>query len=53
MRERHDKHVDLVCINQGLTFDRSAMSTFMLQVFAAWAELESSIKSERIRAGWP
>lgn len=49
--ELHERDVKLCCINQGLTFDRSAMSTFMLQVFAALAELESSIKSERIKAG--
>jgi DNA invertase Pin-like site-specific DNA recombinase len=47
----HKHNVKLVCINQGLTFDRSAMSSFMLAVFAALAELESSIKSERIKAG--
>jgi DNA invertase Pin-like site-specific DNA recombinase len=46
-----DRNIRLICVNQGLTFDRSAMSQFMLHVFAALAELESSIKSERIKAG--
>lgn len=49
--ELHAHNVKLVVINQGLTFDKSAMSQFMLAVFAALGELESSIKSERIKAG--
>lgn len=51
IRELTDKGCTLTCVSQGLTFDRSAMSTFMLQVFAALAELDSNIKSERIKNG--
>lgn len=44
-------HVDVHVTMQGLTFDRSPYSTFLIQLFAALAELESNHASERIRAG--
>lgn len=43
--------VTLTVTNQGLTFDRGAMSQFMPAVFAALAQLESDIRSERVKAG--
>ena len=48
--ELHEPGVKLVCVNQGLTFDESATSQFMLAVFGALASVESDIKSERIKA---
>lgn len=36
---------------QGLSFDQSPFSTFLIQLFASLAELESNHASERIRAG--
>ena len=43
--------VKIVVTTQGLTFDDSPYSTFLLQLFAALAELESNHCSERIKAG--
>lgn len=36
---------------QGLSFDSSPFSTFLIQLFSALAELKSNHASERIRAG--
>ena len=44
-------NVKIVVTTQGLTFDQSPYSTFLIQLFAALAELESNHASERIRAG--
>jgi DNA invertase Pin-like site-specific DNA recombinase len=43
--------VALSVVNQNITFDRSAMSAFMLTVFSALAQVESDIRSERVKAG--
>lgn len=51
IRQLTEQGVSLTCVSQGLTFDRSAMSGFMLTVFAALAELDSNVKSERIKNG--
>ena len=45
------KVVSLTAINQGLTFDNSTYSKFSLTLLAALAELGSSIRSQRIKAG--
>ena len=44
-------NVKIVVTTQGLTFDQSPYSIFLIQLFAALAELESNHASERIRAG--
>lgn len=43
--------VKLSVISQGIEFDDSPMSNFLIQIFSAVAELESSFISERVRAG--
>ena len=43
--------VRIVVTTQGLTFDDSPYSIFLIQLFAALAELESNHCSERIKAG--
>ncbi|RJR13718.1 recombinase family protein [Candidatus Parcubacteria bacterium] len=43
--------VDIHVITQGLTFDKSPYSMFLIQLFSCLSELESSQISERIRAG--
>lgn len=44
--------ISLSVLNQNLTFDpKSAMSTFMLQIFGAINELSSSILGDRVRHG--
>ena len=46
------RKVKIVITSTGMTFDSDdAMSTFLMQLFSALAELESSTTSERIRAG--
>ena len=51
IRELMTLQVKIVVTTQNLTFDQSPYSTFLLQLFAALAELESNHASERIRAG--
>jgi len=43
--------IRIVVTTQGLTFDQSPYSIFLIQLFAALAELESNHASERIKAG--
>ena len=43
--------IRIVITTQGLTFDDSPYSIFLIQLFAALAELESNHASERIKAG--
>lgn len=43
--------IKIVVTTQGLTFDQSPYSIFLIQLFAALAELESNHASERIKAG--
>ncbi len=43
--------IRIVVTTQGLTFDDSPYLIFLIQLFAALAELESNHASERIRAG--
>jgi len=43
--------IRIVVTTQGLTFDDSPYSIFLIQLFAALAELESNHASERIKAG--
>ncbi len=43
--------IRFVVTTQGLTFDDSPYSIFLIQLFAALAELENNHASERIRAG--
>jgi DNA invertase Pin-like site-specific DNA recombinase len=43
--------VKLSVISQGIEFDDSPMSNFLIQIFSAVAELESSFISERVKAG--
>ncbi len=50
-QELTDLGVQVICVTQGLTFDKSAMGKFMLSMFAAVAELESDHISERVIAG--
>lgn len=51
IRELMTLNVKIVITTQGLTFDQSPYSTFLIQLFAALAELESNHASERIKAG--
>ena len=51
IRELLTLNVRIIVTTQGLTFDQSPYSTFLIQLFACLAELESSHASERIRAG--
>ena len=51
IRELLTLNVKIVVTTQGLTFDQSPYSTFLIQLFACLPELESSRASERIRAG--
>ncbi|HNQ22457.1 MAG TPA: recombinase family protein [Phycisphaerae bacterium] len=51
VRELVAHNVKLVCVNQGFSFEPSALNNAMLQIMAVLAELESAIKSERIKAG--
>jgi DNA invertase Pin-like site-specific DNA recombinase len=44
-------NIKVVVTTQGLTFDKSPYATFLIQLFAALAELESNHASERIKAG--
>jgi DNA invertase Pin-like site-specific DNA recombinase len=41
--------VILQCLNPGLTFDKSAMSQFVLVLMSAIGQLDSQVKGERIR----
>lgn len=43
--------VKVVVTTQGLCFDRSPYSTFLINLFAALSQLESDHASERIKAG--
>jgi DNA invertase Pin-like site-specific DNA recombinase len=43
--------VKVVVTTQGLTFDKSPYSTFLINLFAALSQLESDHASERIKAG--
>lgn len=43
--------VKVVCVSQGLVFDNSATGKLMLTLWAALAEHESMLLSERIKAG--
>ena len=51
IRELMALNVQIVVTTQGLIFDQSPYSTFLMQLFAALAELESNHASERIKAG--
>lgn len=51
IRELLTLNVKIIVTTQGPTFDQSPYSTFLIQLFACLAELESSHASERIRAG--
>ena len=44
-------NIKVVVTTQGLTFDKSPYATFLIQLFAALAELESNHASERIKSG--
>lgn len=50
-RELTELGVEVVCVSQGITFDKSPMGKFTMTIFAAVAELESSHISERVLAG--
>ncbi len=51
VRGLHTEGVSLHLVNQGFTFEANALNSAMLQIMAVLAELESSTKSERIKAG--
>ena len=51
IRELMTLKIRIVVTTQGLTFDQSPYSIFLIQLFAALAELESNHASERIKAG--
>ena len=51
IQELMELKVRIVVTTQGLTFDQSPYSIFLIQLFAALAELESNHASERIKAG--
>lgn len=52
LEELMKRKVRVVVTSTGLCFNGSdAMSTFLVQLFSSLAELESSLTSERIRAG--
>lgn len=51
IRELMTLKIKIIVTTQGLTFDQSPYSIFLIQLFAALAELESNHASERIRAG--
>lgn len=51
IQELLELSVSITVTTQGLVFDQSPYSTFLIALFAALAELESNHASERIKAG--